>query len=238
MTHNEQPANEHLRSGIARRAVQVALLIAFQTATLFISSGRLDWGWAWVYLGLYLVGVLVNAFVMLRYSPETIAERAKAGENTKGWDKVVGGLFAVMYFVVMLPLAGLDVRFGWTEPIAPAFHFAGAVTFALGYALFSWAMVSNAYFATFVRIQEDRGHAVCTIGPYRFVRHPGYLGAIVQSLVIPLMLGSLWAFIPGVLAALLMGIRTALEDRTLYEGLAGYVEYTQGVRYRLLPGVW
>lgn len=99
-------------------------------------------------------------------------------------------------------------------------------------------MVSNAYFATVVRIQEERGHAVCDTGPYQFVRHPGYDGAIIHSLSVPLILGALWALIPGGIAALLMIARTALEDRTLRQEVSGYLEYTRRVRYRLLPGVW
>jgi protein-S-isoprenylcysteine O-methyltransferase Ste14 len=112
------------------------------------------------------------------------------------------------------------------------------IGFVLGLALFSWAMFSNTFFSSAVRIQQERGHAVCNTGPYRFVRHPGYVGAILQSLVMPLMLNSLWAFIPAGLAVLLMVVRTALEDKTLQEELQGYTEYAHRVRYRLLPGVW
>jgi protein-S-isoprenylcysteine O-methyltransferase Ste14 len=91
----------------------------------------------------------------------------------------------------------------------------GALIFGLGLGLFGWAMVSNAYFSTTVRIQDDRGHAVASAGPYRYVRHPGYDGWIVMSFATPLMLGSWWALIPGTLSALLMVVRTALEDKTL-----------------------
>ena len=104
--------------------------------------------------------------------------------------------------------------------------------------LLTWSMASNAFFSTVVRIQDDRGHAVASGGPYRFVRHPGYVAAILFYLVTPLMLGSVWTFIPSVLMVLLFVVRTALEDRTLREELDGYWEYAQRVRYRLLPGVW
>ena len=237
-THKEQGQAADLKARIARRAVQVFILVVVQAATLFLSSGRLDWVWAWVFIGLYLAGIGVNSILMLRYKPETIAERARAGENMKGWDKIVGGLFGVVYLVIMFLVAGLDVRWGWTGQIALAVHVAGAAAFVLGFALLIWGMVSNAYFASVVRIQKDRGHAVCNTGPYRFVRHPGYVGAIIQSFAVPLILGSLWALIPGGLAALLLVVRTALEDRTLYEELMGYVEYAQQTRYRLLPGIW
>ncbi len=237
VTHNEQRQNTDLKAGIRKRMVQVFFTITFQAAILFLAAGRLDWVWAWVYIGIYLVGVAINATFMLRYSPETIAERAETREM-KDWDKIIGGLWAVLYFVLMLLVAGLDARFGWTGQIALATQIAVIVAFVVGGALFSWAMLSNAYFATVVRIQEERGHTVCTTGPYQFVRHPGYVGAIIQSLALPLMLGSLWALIPGGLAALLIVARTALEDKTLLEELDGYEEYAQQVRYRLLPGVW
>lgn len=237
ISHNAQRLQPDVKAGIVKRAVQVFFLIAFQAAMLFLSSGQLDWAWAWVYIGFYLAAALINATFMLRYSPETIARRAEA-TGIKDWDKVVGGLFGVMYFVIILLIAGLDARFGWTSQIALVLQIAAIVAFGLGYALFSWGMISNAHFATVVRVQADRGHTVCNTGPYRFVRHPGYIGGIIQSLALPLMLGSLWAFIAGVLAALLLVARTALEDKTLLEELDGYAEYTQQVRYRLLPGVW
>ena len=115
---------------------------------------------------------------------------------------------------------------------------AALVIAALAYAISPWAMRVNAYFSKIVRIQEDRGHSVVSSGPYRIVRHPTYLGTILFELVTPIMLGSLWALIPGALTALLFIVRTALEDRTLREELPGYQAYAERVRYRLLPGVW
>jgi protein-S-isoprenylcysteine O-methyltransferase Ste14 len=96
----------------------------------------------------------------------------------------------------------------------------------------------NRFFSAVVRIQRDREHTVVTSGPYRLIRHPGYAGALITSLAIPLLLGSLWALIPAALVVCLLILRTALEDRTLQEKLDGYREYAGRVRYRLLPGVW
>jgi protein-S-isoprenylcysteine O-methyltransferase Ste14 len=157
---------------------------------------------------------------------------------TRKWDKIVSGLYALaMYFALPL-VAGLDVRFGWARDISVAWHVAGAVVFAVGLELSAWAMIANAYFSTAVRIQSDRGHTVCSTGPYRFVRHPGYVGFILQSISVPFLLGSLWALIPGITATVLMIIRTSLEDRTLQAELPGYQDYVQKVRYRLVPGIW
>jgi len=98
--------------------------------------------------------------------------------------------------------------------------------------------VENGYFEQFVRIQEERGHRVVSTGPYRFARHPGYLGAILGALATPLMLGSAWSFIPAGLICLLFVVRTGLEDRTLRRELPGYEEYTRHTRFRLVPLVW
>ena len=130
------------------------------------------------------------------------------------------------------------MRFGWTGTVPVALHLGGLLVNMLGYALFLWAMVSNAFFAEGVRIQDERAHRVATDGPYRYVRHPGYAGAIVAGLATPFLLGSLWALIPAALSAGLYVVRTGLEDRTLMQELPGYIEYAERTRFRLFPGVW
>lgn len=231
------PQDPDLTAGLVRRLLQIGLLFTAQLAVLLLASGKPGWIWAWVYFGIYVVGTTVNALLLLKRSPETIAERGKI-TGMAGWDKIVGGLWGVV-FLLGLPLtAGLDARFGWTGGQALGTHVTGVLLFVLGYALISWAMLENAFFATVARIQKERGQTVCTTGPYRLVRHPGYIAAILQGLAAPLMFGSLWVFLPGCLAATLMVLRTALEDRMLLRDLDGYRAYADDVRYRLLPGVW
>ncbi len=236
MVTQRQEFQKDLRPAITKRMEQIIGLMVFDAALLFVSAGRLDWLWAWVFLGLYLVGVCINAFYMFRHSPETIARRA-SGEGMKSWDKTVSGLWAVAS-IAQLIVAGLDERYGWSGGISLAIHVIGVAGFVLGFALFSWAMITNAYFATVVRVQQSSGHTVCTTGPYRFVRHPGYVGSILESFAMPLLFGSWWALIPGALAAVFIIVRTALEDKTLQTELTGYPEYAQQVHYRLLPRVW
>jgi protein-S-isoprenylcysteine O-methyltransferase Ste14 len=108
----------------------------------------------------------------------------------------------------------------------------------MGSLLSTWAAGVNRFYSRFVRIQTERGHAVISDGPYRYLRHPGYLGQILFSLASALALGSLWALIPGSLFALLLVVRTGLEDRTLLEELEGYRDYRQRVRHRLIPYLW
>lgn len=239
-TKSEIPTTDHrptLAAGIVARLGTVAVFLVLQAVILFLAAGRLTWTWAWVYLGICLVIICINGAILLRTSPETIAERGLPQE-TQDWDKVISGLWAMVLYLVLPLVAGLDVRSGWTRELGTAWNMAGAVALVAGLALSSWAMIANAYFSTAVRIQSDRGQTVCRSGPYRFVRHPGYLGSILQSLGIPLLLGSLWALLPGLVAAALMVIRTALEDRFLQAALPGYREYVGQVRCRLVPGVW
>jgi protein-S-isoprenylcysteine O-methyltransferase Ste14 len=231
-----EPRRDIVR-GIAARSAQIGLMFLIIAIVLFGAAGRLDWMWGWLYLGIYLAGTLVNAGFLLRRDPELVAERGQPGEMPS-WDKVLGGLWSLAQFVLLPLVAGLDVRFAWTDPVDVVWYVAGALVFATGLAVFGWAMVTNAYFSTVARIQPERGQTVCQDGPYRFVRHPGYAGAILQSLGSPFLLGSMWALLPAVAAAVLMGTRTWFEDRMLATELTGYAEYSRQVRHRLVPGVW
>ncbi len=226
-----------LTSGVVSRLAQVLGVMFVQAALLFLIAGRLDWGWAWLYLAICIASMAVNSLFMLRSSPETIAERGRP-KATKDWDKVVAGLWALMLFVGVPVVAALDERLGFTGNAGVAWNIAGAIVLAAGLGLAGWAMITNAFFSTAVRIQTDRGHTVCRTGPYSIVRHPGYAGFILQSLGTPLTLGSLWALIPGLIAGAVMVIRTELEDRMLQVELPGYLEFARGVPYRLVPRIW
>lgn len=224
-------------SGIAARAAQIGVMFLLIAALLFGAAGTLDWVWGWLYLGIYLASTLVNAW-FLRRSPELVAERGRPAEAMPSWDRWLGGLWALAEFIALPLVAGLDVRLGWTGPVDTAWHVAGGVVFAAGLGLFGWAMIANAYFSTAARIQRDRGQTVCREGPYRFVRHPGYAGSILQSVGGPLLLGSAWALLPAVAAVAAITARTWFEDRMLRAELPGYAEYATEVRRRLVPLVW
>ncbi len=135
-------------------------------------------------------------------------------------------------------VAGLDHRFGWSAAFPIWLNVIGLILIATGYGLAVWALAENRFFSSMVRIQTDRGHAVCDSGPYRIVRHPGYAGNILPLAGIVLALSSVWTLIPAAAALCIVVIRTALEDRTLRDELPGYLEYTRRVRSRLIPGIY
>jgi protein-S-isoprenylcysteine O-methyltransferase Ste14 len=231
---NQPNGKSDLTSRVRKRMLQVVVQFLILAAILFVSSGRLDWVWAWAYLGVGVSIVVINALVL---PPELIAERGQIKEDTKGWDKVLGAFIGIPTLGTVI-VAGLDKNFEWSPQLDWVIQVIALVFYALAQGLFSWAMASNKFFSGTVRIQDDRGHTVATGGPYQYVRHPGYVGYITSWIATSLTLGSLWALIPAGLVMGLMVVRTALEDRTLQEELDGYKEYTQQVRYRLLPGIW
>jgi len=212
-----------------------ALAGVFLGGILFLAAGRLDWPMAWVYTG---ISVVDACLLLLVVSPELMHERTHPGPDAKPWDRVFARLTGPLGSLGTLIVAGLDVRFRGLGLVPPGLQWAGLVVFVLGMGLMTWAMAVNNYFSLVVRVQTDRGHTVVSGGPYRFVRHPGYVGGVLFQLGTPLLLGSWWALLPAALFVPLIVVRTVLEDRTLQNELPGYAEYAQKTRYRLLPGIW
>ncbi len=234
-TRNKQ---SDVTAGVRKYLIKGLVAKLVVAALLFLSVGRLDWVWGWVLVGVYVTWDTVVALLLIPKSPGLLAERAEIQKGAKGWDVVLVSLAASLTPMVTWIVAGLDARSGWPGQISLALQIGALAIVVLGFALVTWAMASNEFFSAVVRIQDDRGQTVVTSGPYRYVRHPGYVGAILFQVATPLLLGSLWALIPGGLSLPLYVIRTALEDKTLQEELDGYRDYAQQVRYRLLPGVW
>ena len=227
-----------ITGGIIKRLIQIAIVFLIQAVVLFASAGRLDWTIAWVYLAAYVAMIIINSLVLLHIDPALIAERARIKEDAKSWDKPLAGIISLFGPLLILLVAGFDLRFGWSPALAAPIQLTAWVAMILGYAFSGWAMASNRFFSGLVRIQTERGHTVATGGPYQYVRHPGYSGWSLAYLATSLVLSSWWALIPAVLTIGVIIVRTALEDKTLQNELDGYKEYAQQVRYRLVPGVW
>lgn len=222
---------------VARFAFRETVGLLSMGVALFWPAGELEWWPAWALMAVTLAWSAATAIVILKTRPDLLAERLGPRKGAKRWDTALmsfHGLLQLALYVV----AGFDRRYAWSGPFPLATQIAALVACLLGYGLVVWATGSNAFFSQIVRIQTERGHTVVTGGPYAYIRHPAYAGALLTHLSIPILLSSWWAFIIGSGDALLMLVRTALEDRTLHAELPGYREYASRVRHRLLPGIW
>jgi protein-S-isoprenylcysteine O-methyltransferase Ste14 len=170
MTKQKEQDNRKLdtRKNLLKRLIQVIMQIVLFAVLLFVSVGRLVWYWAWIYLGTYIVIITINAFILPN---DLIEERGKSKENVKKWDRVIM-TFNIFPALGLLVVAGLDYRFGWAPKLNSWIQVVALVLMVLGNAFFTWAMLSNHFFSTAVRIQFDRSYQVATGGPYNYMRHP------------------------------------------------------------------
>lgn len=222
---------------IARYSLRETMGIVIMGVALFWSAGKINWWPAWASLVVMLAWIIAMAIVINHFNPSLLAERLGPRKGAKTWDTAIMSILGLLQLVRCV-IAGLDQRNGWTGDFSLPAQLIALVLCTLGYALFVWATASNAFFSQIVRVQQERKHVVVTGGPYQTVRHPGYLGAILSEITLSILLGSWWALLVSGIAAILLVLRTALEDRTLQSELGGYAEYARHVRSRLLPGVW
>jgi protein-S-isoprenylcysteine O-methyltransferase Ste14 len=213
--------------------LRVLILESLLAVTLFASAGRTDLPWFWAFLAVHSVLMTV---AMSSIDPDLRRERLRPAPGGK--DRSLR-LIALPFILAHLIVAGLDVgRAHWSGPLPAGLQAVALVGYAAGMGLSVYAMLNNRFFSPVARIQRERGHTLVTGGPYRFVRHPGYLGAILASACGGVALGSWWSLVPLAPFAVLFLRRTALEDRMLRADLDGYAGYAERVRYRLLPGLW
>jgi protein-S-isoprenylcysteine O-methyltransferase Ste14 len=226
--------------GMTPRILARMLIVVFLFPLLpMIISG--DWAWweAWVYTLISSIGFVVSRALAVQRHPDILEERARSMDlqDAKAWDKILAPSLA-FGSIIILVVAGLDRLFHWSSPFSLNTTIIAILVILLGFLFGSWALVENRFFSGVVRIQKDRGHHVISSGPYRFVRHPGYAGALWTYVFLPLLLDSIWALIPAFLVIGILVLRTALEDKTLQEELPGYKEFARKTRYRLIPGIW
>ena len=225
------------KNGIRTIIVQsVFILVSF--VILFAVAGTLTWLNAWAYFVLVCVSQAVTWVYLARVNPEVVNARGNMTKaDTKSFDRVWMVLYPLLS-IINLFIIGFDaVRFHWSS--VPLWVSAiGVVIFIPASIVGAWAMGVNKFFEWSARIQKDREQYVCTDGPYRYVRHPGYVCLILSVLTGTVILGSWWGLVLSGLVSIIVVIRTALEDRMLQDELSGYREYAQKVKYRLLPFVW
>jgi protein-S-isoprenylcysteine O-methyltransferase Ste14 len=208
--------------------------IAMIGLMLFVSAGTWRLPVIWVYLGIDVGLALAATFLI---SAELMRERLRPGPGG------LNDLVFIVSCVLLLPphwvLAGLDIgHYHWSTPFPSGLQILGMVGFTASMALIIWAMNANPFLSSLIRIQNERGHRLVSDGPYRFVRHPSYAGAIIYVVCSALALGSWPSMLPVLVWSVLLVPRTLREEDVLFKELEGYREYAKKVRFRLLPGVW
>lgn len=213
----------------------ILLVTVIFLAVLFVAAGSMLWVNAWVLTGIILAGFVVG---VVSVDPSLLEERVGIKSGVKREDIFLSVMMGRLGPLSTYIIAGLDFRFGWSASFPLVLVVTGFVSYIIGFAILLWATKENKFFSSVVRIQKERGHYAITGGPYRLVRHPGYLGSIINTLALPIALASLWAFIPAIATSIIAIIRTFLEDNTLSKELEGYSTYMKHVKFRLLPGIW
>ncbi|HKM43434.1 MAG TPA: isoprenylcysteine carboxylmethyltransferase family protein [Limnochordia bacterium] len=203
---------------------------------LFWLGASVGFSWqVWVYFGTNFAAALVSLAIMLRINQETLSQRGKVVTDSPAWDKWLLGLYWLLHFFVIHLVAGLE----WQGSVANQTLYWVGMLFVLSSILLALAaLIVNTYLESTARIQGDRDQKVVSTGIYSVVRHPTYLAVLVSALGISLVFATPYVCWVAVVIAIIIVLRTYLEDRMLQEKLDGYLEYTQRVRYRLFPGIW
>lgn len=229
MTFTDPPPMSRSKAAAYAIGLPIALL-----TLVFLPVGRFDWTPGWIFVGFLVAAYAVSALVLQRANPIIYRARSRFQPGTEGWDRILL-LLMLPAMVAEVPLATLDAgRMAWSA-VPMAFVALGYLLLLAGIAITTWAQAVNRFFEPGVRLQRER---VISTGPYAFVRHPGYVGALMMFAGIALALASWWALVPAAFAGAMLVLRTSWEDALLRTGLVGYGDYARRVRFRLLPGLW
>ena len=218
--------------------VRTTIWIAVMGALLFVPAGTLSWPGAWVFLAeLWILALALGAW-LLRYDPVLLKERTSSPvqRGQPPVDKLIV-ISLVALYIVWFVLMGLDRRYVWSD-VPVWLQALGAVGLFLSIYLGYLTFRENSFASPVVKIQTERAHHVISTGPYAYVRHPMYAGALFHFIGVPLLLGSWWGllFVPVFVG--LFVIRIGIEERTLRTALKGYDDYAARVRYRVIPLIW
>jgi protein-S-isoprenylcysteine O-methyltransferase Ste14 len=221
-----------------RIVIQTGVWFGATLILLFLGAGTLAWPEAWIYVVIQISTAFIGLLWFKKRNPELLKVRMDFWKRLiKPWDKAI----VVLLFVAFVPfyvLPGVDViRYRWSH-IPIVFEIIGFLGILVSSGVGIWALVANPYSSGAVEIQKERGHKVISTGPYQYIRHPMYLGAILGFFATSLALGSILTFVPSAVLTGILMARTYLEDKTLQQELEGYADYARKVKYRLFPGIW
>ena len=218
--------------------IRTTIWLAVMGALLFVPAGTLSWPGAWVFLiELWILAIALGAWLM-RYDPVLLKERSGpfVQRSQPAIDKLIV-ISLIALYIVCFVLMGLDRRYGWSA-VPVWLQVLGALGLFLSIYLGYLTFRENSFASPVVKIQTERAHHVISTGPYRYVRHPMYAGALFHFVGVPLLLGSWWGLVFVPLFIGLFVLRIGIEEQTLRTALAGYDAYAARVRYRLIPLIW
>lgn len=219
---------------LARKLVSLILLImVLYGIFFFIPAWTFDYWQAWMYLILLILMMTAMSVFLLVTDPELLARRMQFSERRKQQKRLIA--WSYLLFVLIFILPGFDRRFGWSH-LPPAVSIIAELLVVLAYGIVALVFCENSYTSRIVEVAQ--GQKVIDTGPYAIVRHPMYVGVLLMYTVTPLALGSWLAFLVALLMIPVIVIRIKDEEKTLLEELPGYREYTQKVKYRLIPEIW
>jgi len=211
----------------------MVLFVAALGAMLFLPAGTFDYWQAWAYLAILIVPMIFVLAYLIRRDPELLQRRMRMREKETEQKLVIK--LSIVFFVIAFLIPGFDKRLGWSS--VPLEVIVGADVIVLAaYMVFVLVLRENRYASRIIEVEQKQ--KVVTTGPYAVVRHPMYTGALLMYGFSPLALGSYWGMIPNLLLVVLIVTRIRNEEKILKRELEGYREYTQKVRYRLVPGIW
>lgn len=211
----------------------LVLVLICMGALLFLAAGTFNYWQAWVFLAIFGVAGLVIIVYLMQKDPKLLERRMSASEQRTS-QKIIMSILS-LGFVALLVLPALDHRFGWSS-VPPYVSITADVLFILGWTIIFFVFKENSFTASTIQIAE--GQKVISTGPYAVVRHPMYSGAWLYILTMPLALGSWWGLLVLLVILPIGMLRIFDEEAFLKENLSGYTEYTQRVRYRMIPHVW
>lgn len=213
--------------------IKFALGVVLIGLLLFLPAGTFNYPGAWLFMGILFVPMFIAGIVMMVNNPELLKKRLNAKEKQSEQNLVIK--LSGLMFVVGFILAGLNFRFGWF--VLPDWvSWGGVILFLLAYALYAEVLRENTYLSRTIEVQENQ--KVVDTGLYGIVRHPMYSVTILLFLSMPLVLGSLISFVIFLAYPAIIAMRIRNEEQVLEEGLEGYREYKEKVKWRLIPFVW
>lgn len=225
---------------VARYNIRLFLSLLAQGIIFFTASGTLEIPRAWLFFTITIFYYFIGTIILLKTTPELVNQRGGSAfkDTTAKWDKIILLAYTILGLYAQFFVAGWDLgRIEWW-PLGTESLIVGLLLYLISIILILWAMIKNPFFEPSARIQNERGQRVIKTGPYRIVRHPGYLSGVLWHIAMPLIIGSSLALIFSICIILLLVVRTHLEDRFLTDELTGYANYREEVKYRIFPGIW